>query len=105
MKKEGKAMKVLKIEQGKGHFQIPDKADWRPISEIEKTSLMDLLNYFLENDVEMDEVDEEKLTNQAHLIIYKSIYDKLNTLSENKKKFKDESDRTYLEEIQKYSTT
>ncbi|MEE2691856.1 MAG: hypothetical protein VX640_09995 [Pseudomonadota bacterium] len=97
-------MKILKIEDGKGHFQIPGKIEWRLISEIDKDGLMDLLNCFLEQDVEMDEVDEKKLTNQAHFIIYRSIYEKLKTLSENKKKFKDESDRAYLDEIRKYST-
>ena len=98
-------MKVLKIEGGKGYFQIPDKTEWLMIDEIDKNGLMSLLNFFLENDVEMDEVDEDKLTNQAHLIIYKSIYEKLNTLLENKKKFKDESERLYLEEMQKYSAS
>ncbi len=98
-------MKVLKIENGQGKFKIPGETEWRPISEIDKDGLMSLLNCFLENDVEMDEVDEEKLTNQAHLIIYKSIYEKLNTLSQNKKKFRDESERAYLEEMQKYSSS
>ncbi len=98
-------MKVLKIENGQGKFQIPGKTEWRPISEIDKEGLMTLLNCFLENDVEMDEVDEEKLTNQAHLIIYKSIYEKLHILLENKKKFKDESERLYLDEMRKYSTS
>jgi hypothetical protein len=101
--KEGKAMKVLKIEEGKGHFQIPGKTEWRPISEIDKDGLLSLLNCFLEQDVEMEEVDEEKLTNQAHFIIYRSIYEKLNTLSENKKQFNDESERAYLDEMRKYS--
>ena len=51
----------------------------------------------------MDPPDEKKLQNQAQQIVYKSIFDKLSSLQENKSKFKDESDRKYLKEIQKYS--
>jgi len=52
----------------------------------------------------MDSMEENELSNQAHSIIYESIYEKLDMLTENKSKFKDESDRLYLSEIQKYSS-
>ncbi len=100
---ESKAMKILKIKNGNGFYLIPGKDDWLPIDTIDKDGLMSLLNSFLEQDVEMDSVTEDNLSNQAHLIIYKSVYEKLSTLSENKSKFKDESERMYLDEIRKYS--
>jgi hypothetical protein len=53
----------------------------------------------------MDPPDENKLQNQAQQIIYKSIFDKLSSLQENKSKFKDESDRKYLSALQKYSVS
>lgn len=102
MMKEGRGMKILKIEKGNGYFRICDEDDWKPIDEIGKDGLMKLLNSFLDSDVEMDNYDEQKLSNQAQQIIYKSIYEKFSNLRENKSKFKDESDRTYLSAIQKY---
>lgn len=98
-------MKILKVENGNGFFFSAKDKKWRPIDTIDKDGLMILLNSFLENDVEMDVMDDANLSNQAHRIIYKSIYEKLNTLNENKRKFSDESQRMYLEEIRKYSKT
>jgi len=51
----------------------------------------------------MDQIDDDNLQNQAHLVIYRSVRQKFDALSVNKAKFKDESDRLYLDEIRKYS--
>lgn len=96
-------MKILKIENGNGYFRTSYNGDWRAIDEIDKDGLMKLLGLYLGSDVKMDDVDENSLSNQAQRIIYKSIFEKLNNLKESKSKFKDESDRTYLSAIQKYS--
>ena len=101
----GKVMKILKIEDNNGYFRVSDSDKWRAIDEIDKDELMNLLDCFLNSDVEMDDIEEESLSNQAQQIIYRSIFEKLNNLKENKSKFKDESERTYLSEIQKYSQT
>ena len=103
MKKERGDMKILKIENGCGYFLRLGKEEWKAIDEIDKDELFSLLNVFLDHDVEMVEPDESALTNQAHLIIYRSIFEKLNTLADNKSKFRDESERMYLDEIRKYS--
>jgi hypothetical protein len=95
-------MKILRIESGKGFFSI-DGSTWEPVDEVDKSDLMILLNIVLKADAEMDAFSAEAIGNQAHQIIYKSIYEKLNTLIGNKNKFKDESDRLYLEAIEKYS--
>ena len=97
------AMKILKIENNNGYFRTSDIDDWKMIDEIDKDRLMKLLDRFLDSDVEMDNVDEKGLSNQAQQIVYKSIFGKLSLLKENKSKFKDESDRMYLSAIQKYS--
>ncbi len=96
-------MKILKIENGNGYYKASDDTDWKPIDEIDKVGLMQLLNYFLGSDVEMDDLDKNTLSNQAQLIIYKSIYEKFKNLEEHKGKFKDEGERTYLDAIQKYA--
>ncbi len=98
-------MKILKIENNNGYFFALDTKEWEKIDEIDAKSLMRLLEYFLKNEVEMDEPEVSILSNQAHLIIYQSIYNKLKELEQNKSKFKDESERTYWEEIKKYSGT
>lgn len=101
--KGDRVMKILKIENDNGYFKTCDSGDWKTIDEIDKDGLMKLLDCFLGSDVEMDDIDENSLSNQAQHIIYRSISEKLSNLKENKSKFKDESDRTYLAAIQKYS--
>lgn len=95
-------MKILKIEDNKGYFHLVTSDEWRPIDQIAKDDLMRLLNCYLEGEVEMDAYDEALIMNQAQQIIYKSIFEKFSTLNDNKSKFTDESERLYLDEIQKY---
>jgi len=103
MTKDETAMKILRIDDNKGFFRVSAEDEWKEIDAIGKEDLMALLDTFLASEVEMDSLDEQKLQNQAQQIIYKSIFDKLSSLQENKSKFKDESDRKYLKEIKKYS--
>ena len=100
--KERQVMKILKIEHGKGFFLNLNNNEWTPIDKIDKNDLLRLLNKFLEEKVEMDPIENDNLRNQAHQIIYNSIHEKFRTLQDNKTKFRDESDRLYLEEIRKY---
>lgn len=95
-------MKILEIKDGKGHFYCSKDKEFKPIDEIDKDGLMGLLDNYLKDDVEMDIYNESLIHNQAHQIIYKSVFDKFNALNDNKVKFKDESERLYLDEIQKY---
>lgn len=94
-------MKILKIEDSKGFFS-PDGEQWNPIDEIDKVGLIKLVNLVLKSSVQMDEYNDANIDNQAHQIVYKSIYEKLMTLQDNRDKFRDESDRLYLESIEKY---
>lgn len=103
MTTDGRAMKILEIRDNKGFFRVSPKSEWKEIDAIDKDDLMALLDTFLGSEVEMDPPDDKNLLNQAQQIIYKSIFEKLRSLRENKSKFKDESDRKYLKEIQKYS--
>ena len=98
-------MKILKIENGCGLYLKPKLNEWEPIDKIDRSGLMTLLDTLIENEVEMDVMDDDNLSNQAHRIIYKSISEKLSTLLVNKSKFKDESQRLYFQEVQKYSSS
>ena len=96
-------MKILKIEGGRGFFRVHEDAEWQTVDAIDKDGLLDLLNLFLEQEVEMDSPGELSISNQAHSIIYTRIHEKLDSLSGERERFKDESERLYLEEIRKYS--
>jgi hypothetical protein len=104
MKREGVAMKILKIENQKGYFLLGDGGDWQAIDSIDKNGLLKLLELYLENEAEMDSPEDKSIGNQAHSIIYKGIFEKLDQLSEDKSRFKDESERLYLDEVKKYSS-
>ncbi len=97
-------MKILKIENGNGYFYLQHDSEWQPIDAIDKTALLKLLDLYLENDVEMDSPDDQSVSNQAHAIIYRGIFDKLSQLTDEKSRFKDESETLYLDEMKKYAT-
>ncbi len=97
-------MKILKIENENGFFRLAENAEWQSIDTIDKNGLLKLLGLFLDKVVEMDSPEDLSISNQAHSIIYRGIHEKLVSLSDDKNRFKDESERLYLEEINKYSS-
>jgi hypothetical protein len=94
-------MKALKIENSQGHF-LTEEDGYETVDKIDKTILLRLVNLALEDGFEIDEYDEGELRNQAHQIIYKSISEKLNDLHQKRNQFRDESERLYLDEYEKY---
>lgn len=102
MSKGERGMKTLKIENHQGYF-LTEEDSYDTIDKIDKTILLRLVNLALEGDFEVDEYDEEKLRNQAHQIIYKNISEKLNDLYQRRNQFRDESERLYLDEYEKYN--
>ena len=101
MNLNGLDMKILKIEGGQGHYLAND-GKYAPVDKITKDDLLRLVDLTLENEVQFDQFSEEEIKNQAHQIIYKSVFEKLSELKESRDEFKDESDRLYLEEYEKY---
>ena len=95
-------MKLLRIDSNHGHY-IRETGDYRSIDKITKEDLLRLVHLTLNEDkVEFDEYDENSIKNQAHQIIYKSIFRKLNSLRERRQEFVDESARLFLEDYEKY---
>lgn len=94
-------MKALKIENSKGLFLTED-GTYETVDRIDKAILLKLVNAALEDDFEIDEYNEEDLKNQAHQIIYKSISEKLKDLHNRRSQFRDESERLFLDEYEKY---
>lgn len=101
MQVEGAVMKVLKIDKSQGYYSVTG-SKYETIDKIDKEGLLKLADLALEDNFEIDEYDETKLQNQAHQIIYKSISEKLLELNLRKDEFKDESERLFLEEHEKY---
>lgn len=94
-------MKLLKTEDSKGYFYVSDE-EYLPMDKLSKSALLKLVDLTLENDIEMDEYDENKIKHQAHQVIYKSVFNKLTSLDERKQEFIDESERMFLSEYEKY---
>lgn len=100
-KKEGKDMKVLKVEDNQGFYTTTGDV-YHAVDKINKDDLLKLVELTLEGDVEIDEYSEEGIKNQAHQIIYKNICEKLLDLHNRRDEFKDESERLFLQENEKY---
>lgn len=94
-------MKLLKIEDNLGHFLGVDSA-FTPVDRITKEDLLRLVDLTLTQHVEFDDYDGGAIKNQAHQILYRSIYEKLLGLRDRKQAFTDESERLYLQEYEKY---
>ena len=95
-------MKALKIENSQGYFLSAD--EYIPMDKLGKDDLLKLVDKALAGDIEMDAFNEEQLQNQAHQIIYKSVHEKLADLQKRKAEFKDESERLFHTEYEKYKT-
>jgi len=98
-------MIYLKIENNKGYFlrgEGEEAATWHSIDLITKEDLYFLLKKAVSDNFEMVVYDEQTLSNKAHQIIYKNLYEKFIDLVDNKTRFKDESDNLYKAALDKY---
>ncbi|HNQ78217.1 MAG TPA: hypothetical protein PKJ37_04545 [Acidobacteriota bacterium] len=94
-------MKLLKIENNIGYYRAKDGA-YHEIDQITKEALLWILEKVLDEAGELDEYNEEELKNQAHQVVYKSIYSNLKTLEGRRQEFIDESERLFLEDYKRY---
>ena len=95
-------MKLLEIKDNKGYY-CDDQGEFATVDKITKDDILRLVNLTLgEEEVEFDEFSDDNLKNQAHKIIYKSIFEKLQELKKRRQEFKDESERLYLSEYKIY---
>lgn len=101
--KGNETMIYLKIDNGKGYFLNAENS-MQEIHEITKEDIIRLLDFATDGsvDFEMDEIKDGNIRNEAHRIIYDSIYKKFMELLGNRTRFIDESMRLYKEAIQKY---
>ncbi|MET3460221.1 hypothetical protein [Variovorax atrisoli] len=95
-------MKLLRINESLGQFLAAD-GDYAAIDKISKDDLLRLIEFTLHQEsLEMDAYDDQAIKNQAHQVIYKSIFQKLNDLRQRRQEFIDESARLFLDEYERY---
>lgn len=95
-------MKLLKIENQCGHYRKSGDS-FESIDKVCKEDLLTLVATVLEDgSVEFDEYDEALIKNQAHQIIYKSIFRKLKSLKERRQEFIDQSARLFIDDYERY---
>lgn len=94
-------MKLLSIENNMGLY-LGESGQYSPVDKITKEDILRLVNLTLQEDVEFDVYDDKAIKNQAHQIVYKSVFEKLRGLKDRKKEFVDESERLYLKEYERY---
>ena len=96
-------MKCLKIENGKGLF-LRNNGDMEQVDKMTKDDVLYLLNLATSSDepFEMDSIGDQDVLNDAHKIIYRSLYSKFSELLENRTRFAEESASTYKDALEKY---
>lgn len=94
-------MKLLKIEEPIGQFLTKD-GTYDEIDKITKDDLIRITENVLESSGELEPYDEARIKNQAHQVVYKSIYSNLKALENRRQEFIDESDRLYIDDYKKY---
>ncbi len=69
-----------------------------------KDDVLYLLNLATSSDepFEMDPIGDQDVLNEAHKIIYRSLYSKFSELLENRTRFAEESASTYKDALEKY---
>ena len=98
-------MKLLRIEETVGQY-LAANGDYAPIDKISKDDLLRLVERTLADEqFEMDAYDDQRIKNQAHQVIYKSIHQKLTDLRKRRQEFIDESARLYLDEYERYASS
>lgn len=95
-------MKYTKIKNDSVYFRLSGEDSWHPISDIQGNDILKLLEYCFEDDFELVEYNSDLIKNEAHNIIYKSIYNKFSEIISEKKNIIDENSLRYKEIIDKY---
>lgn len=94
-------MKLLKIKEPIGQF-LTKNGTYDEIDKITKDDLIRITESVLDSSGDLEPYDEERIKNQAHQIVYKSIYSNLKALENRRQEFIDESDRLYIDDYKKY---
>lgn len=103
-------MKIMVIKEKKGLFINPKKVNhevsideqYKTVDLITKEDILDILDYWIDDDIEMDPYDQNELPNPAQATIYNSLYAHFEKIKINKEQIKKEVDDVFSEEEKKY---
>lgn len=97
-------MNYTKIKNKNVFFRLSSSDGWKLISDITGDDLIKLIEKCIdEDDFELVEFDDTLIQNEAHKIIYKSIYQKINDIHLERDNIIDENTQRYNDIIEKYS--
>lgn len=96
-----KAMKILRIDNGRGQFSI-DGTNFDDIDKINKEQMLSMLDLLLKNDCDMDPYVDGSIPNEAQQIIYKAIYEKFLSIKNDKETFLNFKEDMFKDAIEKY---
>jgi hypothetical protein len=95
-------MQLLRINENRGYF-MKEGGGYEALDKLTKEDLLRLVEDTLTDpQASFDEFQADALQNQAHQIIYRSVYGKLSELADRREEFTDEAERLYLEEYDRY---
>ena len=103
-------MKILKIDEKKGLFINPCvlgesggiNEKYKDIKTITKEDILSIIDFTIENDIEMDEYDESLLLNPADRVIYENLYNHLLQLKDSRDDLIKQIDDKFKEAEEKY---
>lgn len=103
MRQGGLVMKLLKIENNRGYFLL-ESGQYETIDKLNKEGILRLVDQSLdaEEEIDFDDIEDDNLQNQTHLIIYRNVLAKLRELFERRAEYKDRCERLFLEEYDRY---
>ncbi|MBS5966677.1 MAG: hypothetical protein KIA06_04305 [Finegoldia magna] len=97
-------MNYTKIKNSNVYFRLSGSDNWKPISDLTGDDLIKLIEKCIdEDDFNLEEFDDTLIENEAHKIIYKSIYQKINDIHLERDNIIDENTQRYNDIIEKYS--
>ncbi|MDU3177391.1 hypothetical protein [Anaerococcus sp.] len=97
-------MNYTKIENNNVFYRLEEKDDWKYISDINGEDLLILTEKCVEDEnFEIEEYNSSLIRNEAHNIIYKSIYSNLIEIYKDRNSIIDQNKQRYSEIINKYS--
>lgn len=97
-------MKLLKAENNQGYFLDKD-GDFDPVDKVTKEDLLRLAEFVLEEDeIEFDPYSEDVIKNEAHRILYRNVWEKLQGLRDRREEFLEQRDALYQQAFEKYHT-
>ncbi len=98
-------MKILKIENKCGFIAFELNADfkYKKIEDTTKEDILAILDYAIENDIELDKMAEEnELVNPVQKTIYLSLYNEFSSFLNDKDEIIKEVDAHFKEAENKY---